>query len=93
MSNGGGAVVAILGLVLLSGCIAEERARAVRLDKGGYAGAVAADQVISDATREALRQRVAPQAEGAGKVMVSADAAVMPSGEAAASGRIAGQKF
>ncbi|CAA7626181.1 hypothetical protein [Magnetospirillum sp. SS-4] len=92
MSNGGGAVAAILGLVLLSGCVAEERARAVRLDKGGYAGTTA-DQAVSDATREALRQRVAPQAEGAGKVMVSADAAVMPTGDAAASGRIAGQKF
>jgi hypothetical protein len=91
MSNGGGAVAVILGLVLLPGCIAEERNHPVRTDKGGYAGT--ADQTISDATRDTLRRRVAAQAEGPAKVMVQTEPAVMPMGETAPSGRIAGQKF
>jgi outer membrane murein-binding lipoprotein Lpp len=89
--SSGRTIAAILGLVLLSGCIAEERSHPVRSDKGGYAGT--ADQAISDATRDTLRRRVAAQAEGPAKVMVQTEPAVMPMGETAPSGRIAGQKF
>ncbi len=87
----GHTLTVMLGLALLSGCIAEERDHVVRLDKGGYAGA--ADQAISEATRNGLRSRVALQAEGPAKVAVPTAEAALPMGEAAASGRIAGQKF
>ncbi len=89
--SSGHAIAVMLGLALLSGCIAEERGRVVRLDKGGYAGA--ADQTISEATRDDLRKRVDVQAEGPAKVAVPTTEATLPMGEATASGRIAGQKF
>lgn len=89
--SSGRAIAVILGLVLLSGCNAEERDKRIKLDKGGYSGMT--DQTISDATRDTLRQRVAAQAEGPAKVMVQTEPAVMPMGETAPSGRITGQKF
>lgn len=85
------AFVAIMAVIVLAGCNADERGHAVKLDKGGYAGK--ADTALSDATREALRSRALWQSDGPAKVAASAGIAVMPTGEAAASGRIAGQKF
>lgn len=87
----GRAITMALGLAVLAGCNAEERGHVVRLDKGEYKGM--ADTAIPDSTRDALRQRIAWQSEGPAKVAVSAGIAVMPSGEAKPSGRIAGQKF
>ncbi|RAU22333.1 hypothetical protein CU669_09455 [Paramagnetospirillum kuznetsovii] len=81
----------MLGLVLLVGCNADERGHVVCLEKGVYKGK--ADTQISDATRTDLRQRIALQSEGPARVATPPGMAVMPSGEAAATGRIAGQKF
>jgi len=85
------ALPVLLALALLSGCIAEERGHAVKLGKGGYAGSP--DTEITDATRLALRSRMASQADGMAEVAVPAGLPDLPPGQAAPSGRIAGQTY
>ncbi|OAN44793.1 hypothetical protein A6A04_08230 [Paramagnetospirillum marisnigri] len=78
-------------VILLVGCNAEERGHVVRLDKGGYKGM--ADTAISDATRDALRARQAWQSEGSSRAVTAQGGGLIPTGEAQATGRIAGQRF
>ena len=84
-------LLAALALVLLVGCNAEERAHVVKLDKGGYAGA--ADAILSDSTRLALRQRVALLTDGPAEIMVPAGTAILAPANTPASGRISGQNY
>jgi len=82
-------LVVLAGAILLSGCIAEERGHVVKLDKGFYAGPP--DTAISDATRLALRSRMAGQSDGAAQL--AAGDGPIPASAIPVSGRIAGQNY
>jgi hypothetical protein len=79
---------ALLCLLALAGCKGEEMGRQLKLEKGTYAGF--RDGEITPATREALQQRITSQSDGIARLATNG---VIPSGEAAPTGRIAGQKF
>ncbi|BAE51477.1 hypothetical protein [Paramagnetospirillum magneticum] len=79
---------AVLCLLALAACKGEEMGRQIKLDKGTYAGL--RDGEITPATRESLQQRIASQNDGIARLATSG---VIPTGEAAPTGRIAGQKF
>jgi len=83
--------IVLAALLVLTGCIADERGHAVKLGKGGYSGPP--DTEIGDATRLALRSRVLAQAGGPAVVAVDADAAEIPQGQTVPSGRITGQRY
>lgn len=83
-------IASLAALVLLAGCNADERGKAVSLEKGTYRGP--ADTELSDATRLALAKRVQNQRfEGALSQALRPSSA--PDGAAAIEGRIAGQRF
>ena len=85
------ALCAILGLVLLAGCNANETARPVKLDKGSYAGL--RDGEIGEQTRMALAQRIGGQIGGPVRLATDGPATNMPQGEAPPAGRITGQNY
>ncbi|EME71316.1 hypothetical protein H261_03938 [Paramagnetospirillum caucaseum] len=78
----------LLCLVALAGCKGDETGRQIKLDKGTYLGL--RDGEIAPATRAALQQRIAGQSDGIARLTANG---VIPTGEAAPSGRITGQKF
>lgn len=80
-----------IALALLAGCNADERAHVVKLDKGVYAGA--ADTQLSDATRDALKNRVQNQRFGADLHQALRPAAAPMGGTASVDGRMAGQNY
>lgn len=82
--------VAVLALAL-AGCNADERAHAVKLDKGVYRGA--ADTQLSDATRAALNDRVQNQRFGADLHQALRPAAAPGGPTVAVDGRVAGQNY
>ncbi|MBC7953957.1 MAG: hypothetical protein H7Z12_19330 [Rhodospirillaceae bacterium] len=83
-------MTALVTLVLLAGCNADERGHVVSLDKGVYKGA--ADTQLSDATRETLKQRAQFQRFGADlNQALRPDQA--PMAGAAIEGRVSGQNY
>ncbi|MBI3443956.1 MAG: hypothetical protein HY055_00960 [Magnetospirillum sp.] len=85
------ALTALIGLALLTGCTANEKARPVKLDKGTYMGL--RDGEIAAPTRLALAQRIAGQIGGTVRLATDGPATNMPMGEAVPSGRVTGQNY
>ncbi len=79
---------ALACLLVLVGCKGEEMGRQIKLEKGSYVGL--RDGEIAPATKAALDQRIASQSDGIARLATNGP---IPSGEAAPSGRITGQKF
>ncbi|MBC7906157.1 MAG: hypothetical protein H7Y60_05335 [Rhodospirillaceae bacterium] len=77
-------------MALLAGCNADERGHVVSLNKGVYKGA--SDTQLSDATREALKQRTQFQRFGA-DLNQAVQPAQAPATGAAIEGRVSGQNF
>ena len=83
------ALAAMLAAALaLAACKADEQGRQVRLDKGTYAGP--RDGEIAPDIRQALLTRLARQSDGIARLTTEGP---VPTGEAAPTGRIVGQKF
>lgn len=80
-----------VSLALLAGCNADERAHAVKLDKGVYQGA--ADTPLSNATRDALMARVQNQRFGADLHQALRPAQAPGGTPVAVDGRMAGQNY
>jgi hypothetical protein len=79
---------AVLCLLVLAGCKGEEMGRQIKLEKGSYMGL--RDGEIAPVTRAALDQRITSQSDGIARLATNGP---IPSGEAAPTGRITGQKF
>lgn len=80
--------VMLAAVLALAGCKADEQGRQIKLDKGSYAGFQ--DGEITPATRQALLDRQVRQSDGIARLTAEGP---IPTGEAAPTGRIAGQKF
>ena len=78
-------------VALLAGCNADERAHAVKLDKGVYRGA--SDTQLSDATRAALKERVQNQRFGADLHQALRPAKLPGGTPVTVDGRAAGKNF
>lgn len=78
----------LLAVLALAACKGEEMGRQVKLDKGTYMGL--RDGEIDPSTRQALQHRIAGQNDGIARLATNGP---IPTGEAAPTGRIAGQKF
>lgn len=76
---------------LLAGCNAEERAHAVKLDKGVYRGAT--DTQLSDPARAALKERAQFQRFGADLHQALRPVEAPGHATVTVDGRVAGQNF
>lgn len=79
---------ALACLLALAACKGEEMGRQIKMEKGSYMGL--RDGEITPATRAAMQQRIASQSDGIARLATNGP---IPTGEAAPTGRIAGQKF